>query len=304
MFGLSTLDTAIGLIVVYAILSLTCTALNEWIAGMLNRRAKTLWSGLRTLLEDPKKPALLDDFYRHPLVRDLHVADKKPVYVEPKTFSLVLLDLLAPSDPHASRTIASVREAVAKLPADSTTRKTLAILLDESEDSLDLLQDNLEAWFNGAMDRVSGWYKQRTQVIVLALASVVTIVANADTIAIATALANNSALRETIVAQARAYADANRTAPAAPARPEELDAQVGKLQKLGIPLGWDASPRASLASSRDWLNKIAGLAFTAFAVSLGAPFWFDLLNRFMNIRVGGKSPDEKEKARSAAAARR
>ncbi len=45
----------------------------------------------------------------------------------------------------------------------------------------------------------------------------------------------------------------------------------------------------------DWWNKIAALALTAFAVSLGAPVWFDLLNRFMNIRAGGKSPEEKAK---------
>lgn len=123
---MSILDTAIGLIFVYGILSLTCTALNEWIAGILNRRSMTLWKGLRTLLEDPKKATLLDDFYAHPLVQDLHVADRKPAYVEPKTFSLVLLDLLAPSDPKVSRTIASVRQAVANLPADSSTRKTLS----------------------------------------------------------------------------------------------------------------------------------------------------------------------------------
>jgi hypothetical protein len=43
------------------------------------------------------------------------------------------------------------------------------------------------------------------------------------------------------------------------------------------------------------LNKLAGLALTTFAVSLGAPFWFDLLNKFMNIRSAGKAPDEKSK---------
>ena len=298
---MSILETAIGLVFVYALLSLVCTALNEWFAGMLNRRSMTLWRGLRTLLEDPQKATLLGDFYKHPLVQDLHVADRKPSYVEPKTFSLVLLDLLAPSDPRASRTIASVRQAVANLPADSTTRKTLSILLDESEDNLIRLQGNIEAWFNSAMDRVSGWYKQRTQIIVLAIASLVCIVANADTIAIATALANNSALRESIVAQARAYAETSKGAPALPAEPAQLEAQVGKLQKLGIPLGWGSTPWRSPSSPSDYLNKLAGLALTAFAVSLGAPFWFDLLNRFMNIRVGGKSPDEKARSRQRSA---
>jgi hypothetical protein len=51
----------------------------------------------------------------------------------------------------------------------------------------------------------------------------------------------------------------------------------------------------SMAHQRDRLNRFADLTLTAFAVSLGAPFWFDLLNRFMNIRSAGKSPDEKPK---------
>ena len=31
---------------------------------------------------------------------------------------------------------------------------------------------------------------------------------------------------------------------------------------------------------------------TVLALSMGAPFWFDLLNKFMNVRYTGKSPDE------------
>jgi hypothetical protein len=290
MFGLNILDTAIGLVFVYLMLSLTCTALNEWIAGMLSRRSKTLYEGIKTLLEDPKKPTLLADFYAHPLVQDLHHADKKPAYVEPRTFSLVFLDLLVPSDPNTSRTMASVRQAVANLPADSTTRKTLAILLDQSGDSLLTLQQGMEAWFNSAMDRVSGWYKQRTQVIVLTIAALISIATNADTFAIATALANNSALREVVIAQAKTYTEAPKPSEAAPANQQALNKEIGNLQQLGIPLGWKSMP-----SQWDWLNKLAGLALTAFAVSLGAPFWFDLLNRFMNIRSAGKSPAEKAK---------
>ncbi|HYV43135.1 MAG TPA: hypothetical protein VEO02_15225 [Thermoanaerobaculia bacterium] len=290
MFGLNILDTAIGLVFVYLLLSLTCTALNEWIAGMLSRRSKTLYEGIKTLLEDPKKPTLLADFYAHPLVQDLHVADKMPAYVQPKTFSLVLLDLLVPSDPGESRTMASVRQAVANLPADSTTRKTLSILLDQAGDSLLKLEQDMEAWFNGAMDRVSGWYKQRTQVIVLTIAALLSIATNADTFAIATALANNSALREVVVTQAKAYTETAKTSAAPPANQKTANERIAQLQQLGIPLGWK-----SLPSQWDWLNKLAGLALTAFAVSLGAPFWFDLLNRFMNIRAGGKSPEERAK---------
>jgi hypothetical protein len=44
---------------------------------------------------------------------------------------------------------------------------------------------------------------------------------------------------------------------------------------------------------------------TALAASLGAPFWFDTLNRFMDIRGVGRAPEEKDstapKRRAAAA---
>jgi hypothetical protein len=294
MFGLNILDTAIGLVFVYLMLSLVCTALNEWIASMLSRRSKTLYEGLKTLLWDPRFPSLLADFYAHPLVQDLHVADKKPAYVQPQTFSLVCLDLLVPSDPGAPRTIAAVRQDDANLPADSTTRKTMSILLDQCGDNLFNLQQSMDVWFNGAMDRVSGWYKQRTQVIVLTIAALITIATNADTFAIATALANNSALREVVVAQARTYTEAQKSPDAAPANQQALNKDIANLQQLGVPLGWKSMP-----AQWDWLNKVAGLALTAFAVSLGAPFWFDLLNRFMNIRAAGKNPNEKAKGADA-----
>ena len=40
-------------------------------------------------------------------------------------------------------------------------------------------------------------------------------------------------------------------------------------------------------------THIAGWILTAIAASLGAPFWFDTLNKFMNVRAAGTSPTEK-----------
>jgi hypothetical protein len=38
-----------------------------------------------------------------------------------------------------------------------------------------------------------------------------------------------------------------------------------------------------------------GLLMTMFALSLGAPFWFDMLNKVVNIRAAGRAPEEKPK---------
>lgn len=42
--------------------------------------------------------------------------------------------------------------------------------------------------------------------------------------------------------------------------------------------------------------KLVGLLLTALAISLGAPFWFDLLNKVISVRAAGRAPDEKPKS--------
>jgi hypothetical protein len=37
---------------------------------------------------------------------------------------------------------------------------------------------------------------------------------------------------------------------------------------------------------------LLGWLITASAMSLGAPFWFDILKRFVSIRSAGKAPEE------------
>ncbi len=44
----------------------------------------------------------------------------------------------------------------------------------------------------------------------------------------------------------------------------------------------------TLSNPHYWI----GFLITAFAISLGAPFWFDLLNRFVNLRVSGAKPED------------
>ena len=68
----------------------------------------------------------------------------------------------------------------------------------------------------------------------------------------------------------------------------------------------DADPAVAQGGTIDWaaqapwiggvINKLRGLLVTVCAVSLGAPFWFDLLSKFVNIRRAGIKPEEKKVA--------
>jgi hypothetical protein len=329
MFGLQVLDIALGLIFVYLLLSIICTAAKELIAGWLNLRAECLARGIDNLLRDKGIANLGKKFYEHPLVKSLYKQKSKPSYIPARTFALAFLDLIAEAKSDTSLSMADVRGRISDLPPNSEIRKTLLILIDEATDNVQKFRKNIETWFNDAMDRVSGWYKRRTQVIILALAVLVAAVSNADTIHIAKALSNDPALRQAIVAQAQEFAKqgqalvvtqesipAKETGKAGsgiageeslserenpptsppPATPstgrvdspsDRINDSIAKLGQLGIPLGWKAWPEGW-----DWVNKVIGLLITAFAVSLGAPFWFNILQKVAKIRAAGVAPEE------------
>jgi len=304
MFGLQIIDIAVGLIFIYLILALTCTAVNELIAGWVDRRTKNLVQGIRNLLNDAKvtdkapgsnpDTSLVESFYSHPLIKALEENGTKPSYIPSRTFALTLLDLISPAGSEP-KTIEDIRGAVQALPADSTLRRALLVMIDDAGDDLKKVQANIEIWFNNAMDRVSAWYKTRTQTIIIVIAVLVVLATNADTLRIGKALSNDQALRDSLVAQAQEYV---KTAPPPgtldPSKPPtdkvaEIKKNVAAIQTLGVPLGYrDDNPNGF----NWWLSKILGLLLTVGAASLGAPFWFDMLNKFINVRSAGKSPDE------------
>ena len=132
MFGLETLDVVIGLMFVYLLLALFATALNEYIAAVMNLRGKELAKGLGKLLDDidendalkkafdgvgpavtGAKATLTERFYNHRLIRPLatrrgwlfDVFSKEPrlpSYIPARTFALALLDVLGVDDKDAS----------------------------------------------------------------------------------------------------------------------------------------------------------------------------------------------------------
>jgi len=63
--------------------------------------------------------------------------------------------------------------------------------------------------------------------------------------------------------------------------------------------GWSGEMR--LLHEQGWslwlFRHLPGWLMTAFAVSLGAPFWFDILKRFMNVRAAGVPPKDSRAVR-------
>jgi hypothetical protein len=134
-----------------------------------------------------------------------------------------------------------------------------------------------------------------------------TVVANADTVQIARRLWVDPVLRAAVVEGAKARAE-KPPATISVDYKDDADATVGTVtrtdnpgsevsaqerQLLGQLLGWRGVVQNN--SWKDWGERGLGWILTVLALSMGAPFWFDLLNKFMNIRSAGKSPTESAK---------
>ncbi|WP_105435812.1 hypothetical protein [Neorhizobium tomejilense] len=329
------LEVGIGLGVMYAMLGLMCTTANELIATFLKFRSNNLKGAILQLIDNQqlylsfynhgiikselemtaKQPVLTrlpDDslLQNIPNPADKPADAKKPVgedapgkhtsYIDSKTFALALLDSL-----DTSRPITTVQEALDianKLPP-SNIRDIMLNALNDAGQDLQKARDSIAVWFDGTMDRLTGQYKREMQKVTLLLGLLLAVLLNADSFAVTRELWRNSTIRTEVVEKA-ANLPANEITKTCANEPENQREICGirllnkRLADLApLPLGWDLNTITPDSNGLSFLLlKIPGLLVTALAISLGAPFWFDLLQKFVDIRGTGKKPEPKEKS--------
>ena len=151
------------------------------------------------------------------------------------------------------------------------------------------LRTEIAAWFDEGMNRVSGWYRRQTQWIIFAIGASVTLFANASTVHVARDLWQDDVLRYTVAQEAVSMASITTQSPDSLTVPDALLAS--------FPVGWEnEDPFGIREGVPDWswgttLAHVIGWVLTAAAVSLGAPFWFDLLGRVAKLRGTGRRPE-------------
>lgn len=338
MFGSEMLEVAIGVIFVYILVSIICSALREGIEAWLKTRAAYLEYGIREMLHDRQAEGLVKSFFHHPLIYSLFSSEYKPAahpdrpailakgtnlpsYIPSANFALALMDIAArgpetdavSSDPNSPViSLETVRRNVLNL-RNPQVQRLLLTAIDSAQGDLNKAQANIAAWFDSGMDRVSGWYKRSTHWILFWIGLVIAVVMNVNTIVIADYLYRNDAARTALVARAeKAAAD-----PAYPSH--KFNEAKNALNALGLPIGWAMTtgywqwPDAKLPA-RDrlqvvwngWVVPLLGWFLTALAATMGAPFWFDVLNKVMVIRSTvkphEKSPEESSEDRQKPAA--
>ncbi len=202
------IETAIGLVFVYLLLSMICSALLEWIAALFALRAKTLYEGITKMLCGDDN--LRDLIFNHPLVDglsrktfwdSLFRRQSRPSYISAETFTKALASEANITNktitlPAPGATV-SAAPTIAKngKPLHENTRQLLQTLLEVAPGDVNILRQNVEAWYNDAMDRVSGWYKRKTQLMIVILGFLIAVAFNADTLMLARAFWSDPVLR-------------------------------------------------------------------------------------------------------------
>jgi hypothetical protein len=298
--GSPILDVAIGLSFVFFLLSVIASAIGEGIASAFNLRGKTLEEGLKGMLKDP---AAVTSLLEHDLVRT--ELDKRPrskatsrrlrwekflpkvwrkyertsSYIAPEVFAAAFKDLYGD---------------LKDQPVIEAQLKALGVTGAWGRFQGDLKK--VEKWFDRSMDRVSGWYRRKSQLITVVIALFVAVGLNASALRIVERLEKEPTVRTALVAQGEAALKETKTSEKAKEASLEHAGKAAsgaydKLDAMHVPLLW---AKANVPSGFwPWVTNVIGWLLTIIAISLGAPFWFDALGKLANLRTTGKKPEPK-----------
>ncbi len=199
-------------------------------------------------------------------------------------------------------------------------------------------RQNVEQWFDNSMDRLSGWYKRRAQILAFTIGFFIALLSNVDTILVANQLWRQPELRDTLTTQAELFVIQNQD-QVEPVSSGQFVLTNIEFSSISLPIGWIGNPqplnsKGFVVSTNDktmacaiipqkgdeiygipiagqcypitnapyisdisgWLQKLLGLLITGLAAAQGAPFWFDILKKVVNVRSSGINPSETPKA--------
>jgi hypothetical protein len=315
------LDVAVGLSFTYFLLAAIVSFIQEFIAGLFKWRGTYLnkaidvildnrpeasyaWGGISAwcvahfttgapatqvvaggVRNDDVVEKLVEDVRTHPLLRN--GPNDLPSYMSSGNFATALLTALR--DGSSLPVFSQVERKIALLPKGDLQTILLGFVTASAGD-LDKLHDAIESWFDTEMDRLSGLYKRASQYMMLILGGVFVLALNINTLNLAKSLWVESPVqRAALMAQANA---AVSQSTGAAGFMSNVQTSMGALNSLELPIGWGATPSTppQPLTGKSVLASIAGWLLTIFAITLGAPFWFDIVQNIVNLRNAGPKP--------------
>jgi hypothetical protein len=291
------IEVVVGLAFFFWLMSLVASAINEGISSAFSLRARGLEEALVRMLGTDTAKALLQTSLVSSQRKRRAAADLAPItrksrwsnlgpfrsrgpsYMPASTFSDALQRLFGTGGVGFSLDLASV--------GDPDLRDVLANLAEKVGNDATRFRAEVEGWFDHTMERASGWYKRRTQAVLLVVGLLLAAGANLSALTVGQRLWSDSSLRSIVAAEAQQATVAPAPTATGKGPLERAEDDLGTIHRLGFPAGWGDDSRPH---GWGWWASILGWILTAFAVSMGAAFWFDLLNKAVKLRATGPPP--------------
>jgi hypothetical protein len=311
VLGSQALETAIGLAMMLFVIATTASMIAEIVSRVMNKRASDLERAIGGMLgrkgaDDHDFRAALNLFKGTSVYQAASTAGGRPLfsrsaqapsYLSAKAFADAIVELLTEGDAAGNEVLRRLDDLPENL------RKRITPLVKEADDDLVAFKAGLERWFDDTMDRAEGAYKRWTTLLLFCIGLAIAVAGNASTVDVAQKLYVSSVTRDAVVQAADSVVvDKANTA-------QDLNtvaAAADKLPALHLPVGWDTNAddllvhlRAGSPDRGDW-GTMFGWLLTALLVMLGAPFWFDLLNKLVALRTSGTKPPTAEDDQSSA----
>jgi len=263
----------------------------EVISSVFALRAYNLRKALRTMLTNGEQ-----NYYDEYLAKDslfkqlsgkLNGKSSPPSYLNPKNFSLMMMNVLERS----SNGLSLVEDQIESLP-NGEMKDVLKMYFEEAESNIDRFKGNMESWFNDIMDRASGWFKRSIQLILIVVGFGIAVTFNVDSIGVFSQL-QNAEIANSVAENASNFVSNNPDIDGFTL--DQLNVELASVSDFSLGLGWDEVLNENSdryyknLGFKGWFLMILGWIVTALAISLGAPFWFDMLNKLVNVRGTGSA---------------
>jgi hypothetical protein len=288
MFNSAIIDVAIGMILSFLAVSLAASAITEAISSWGQWRQTILADGIQALLNyHPVDHPLALDLYKSALISPLTPGTtksfedikNKPAYIDSRQFALAFYDKLGGGSPS---------EVVAKI-QDPQLKAAIEALSANSSNDIDKFKNSIAVWFDNSMDRLSGWYKRKTQKWTFFIALGIAIMFNVNVLYESAQIWTRPAV---IADLTTLHFEANQDAM----KPDQAAATASKLFNALEPaflVGWVKGPQPHDGPSL--FIAITSWLMVASSALFGASFWFDILQRITHLKGTGLEPKRSDK---------
>lgn len=316
------LEVVISLVVVYFLMSTLVSFCNECIAMMVNNRGKILYKSLKHLFVEEKneEDSLIEKVYQSKFVNNLagqfKFANKvvhKPSYIATENFTSALIDEIqkcgvkkayARNIDDLKKKIDAVKDSFIK----TKLQEIIAELEETQQANITSVKRKISEWYDNYMLTVTEVYKNYIRMWIMGISAVVVVAMNIDSLVLIEYFYENKEKREVMISFAQNVRKDDFEKNDSLSNDQHLEeikrlkkAVVDDINAFDLPIGWkDGGMEKTLRYEQKILKnptaastykKIIGLFLTTILLTLGAPFWYQLMVNLLAIR---KSITEKK----------